>query len=363
MTHMAQMPTPNTMNNFVANQFDPAAVYSTGLQQQQQQQQQQQFCNNNKNNNINGGMNPNQMPQHAMLNNNNNNSMMMMNFQQQQQQNPMPMLAAQQQQAMMNLVLHQEQQQQQQQNQQQQQQQNQQRLQQQFMSVPTLAGRSSVQGSQNMLNNTLVAKAPIPPKVSLSSFLEPRPIGGDGVRSSCIQEHQYSKRPDEELLYEDEYIAPLRMSPKKMPSKMRKDDLEASSSSLMVDSIFSTAEKNRSTTKLNSSGLSIMSLSVNNIGNESDVDPDNLGRLFDSSLKLSHQSSTTSLAVKPPKSPYKRSVSHDESITQEKGMASVLEMSLNTIGDELSEFDDSYAIMNDDMSFANVFGDGGGEYR
>jgi hypothetical protein len=269
-------------------------------------------------------------------------------------QNSMPLLTSQQQQAMINLVIRQQAQQQLLQHQQQ--------LalvhQGQMMPISTtnragLFNGPIIQQSMPIIN--CANQTNFPAKVNLSSSLEHCPIDAhDSFGRSNSDEH------------EDDDIAPLRSSPHGWQTKLRKEDLEGSISSLMVDSIFGNTEKNRSTTKLNNSALSIMSLSVNNIGSENsereDDYPSDLGRLFDSSLKLSQQSSSnlTASSAKVPKSASKRNVgAHDDSL-QERGMASVLEMSLNTIGDELSEFGSSYGIMVDsqaEMSLGNLFGD------
>lgn len=230
-----------------------------------------------------------------------------------------------------------------------------------------------MQGTQrsNLSRNTSVARtvAPVTVKIGKSDLLEPRPLV-EVKRISDLKSSSKFADPSKDSYFddpsrsqEDDYITPLRStSPQRNLinnepcNKIRKEDLDASGSSLMVDCIFN-REKSRS--KLNGSATSIMSLgSVNTISDL--TDPDSLGPLFDSSLKLGHQSSTTSMlsATKPSKSSFRRSTSNEESMNQERGMASVLEMSVNTIDGDLSDGDSYYAKMTAsqaNMSFASIF--------
>ena len=382
---LAQPSSTQVFPQIAMNNFTPANPFNLGTACGMQQQQHQtslseQFCEDNISTN-NVGLSACHLPQQTMLDSNsnygvrsamsstdhghnNNSPMMTMSY---PPQTPMPLLTSQQQQAVMNLVLQQhaqqlQQQQQRQQNQQyhrqqrqqhHQQQEPQQQQQQQLMATPdSQAGPTNAPAIQQKATiSSSVNPANYPAKVGLSNFLEPRPIG-----VNVVVRRASSPRPERK---QRDYVAPLRASPPRKP-KLRNDD---SCSSLMVDSIFT--DKSRSTTKFNNSALSITSLSVNTIGIETsdreEDDPGDLCKLFDSSLKLSHQSSNNSLATRPKasKSMSKGNANTEDSI-QERGMASVLEMSLNTIGDEMSEFGDSYAIMADsqaEMSLANVFGD------
>lgn len=152
-------------------------------------------------------------------------------------------------------------------------------------------------------------------------------------------------------------------SPQRTLRKGRKEDYrydrEASTSSLLVDKIFSEenntafdASSNKA--KFNSSAMSIMSLSVDGISQLEYTDPNNLGPLFNSSLRLGGHAN--------PKNAPRRSGSAegDSSVCNyEKGMASVFEMSVNTLGDQLSDFGDSLVMRmtesQAEMSFGNVF--------
>jgi hypothetical protein len=176
-------------------------------------------------------------------------------------------------------------------------------------------------------------------------------------------------------------VSPLR--PQRKVNKGRKEnhryDCEASTSSLRVDKIFVDEkndetfgdEKNYNTfgdetngihdassikTKLNLSAMSIMSLQSLSIDG---IDPNSLSTLLNASTRLGGHSCT---AANPKTAPRRHgSGDGDSSINYEKGMASVFEMSVNTIGDEMSDFGDS-AVMRmtesqAEMSFGNVFED------
>ena len=281
------------------------------------------------------------IPPHAIMNNNNHNNgmpmmMKMTDFAGQQQQlhqhnKSMAMIAnQQQQQAMMNIIL-----------------QRQQQLQQnQPQSTPPVTGLCAEYSnrSNNLPSNCFTqssSMAPLPVKMGLPA-VEDKRISNDESKDSSPNSV--------------ESFPPMRSSPhRNNVTKLRKEDLNASTTSLVMDSIFS-GEKIGSS-KMNGSAMSIMSLSVDNLGGGDSVadvtDPDHLGPLFDSSLKLGTSKPTTKDSFR-----LKRSNSNEESISQEHGMTSVLEMSVNTIGGEMSELDDSYVKMTAsqaDMSFANVF--------
>jgi hypothetical protein len=144
----------------------------------------------------------------------------------------------------------------------------------------------------------------------------------------------------------------------KSPPRKNRYDREASTSSLRVDKIFSDDKHGYDASsakgKFNSSTMSVMSLSVDGLNHPEITDPNALGPLFNTSLKLG----TTSQKNVPRRL---GSLDGDSSITYEKGMASVFEMSVNTLGDQLSEFGDSVLMpMSEsqaEMSLGNVFED------
>jgi hypothetical protein len=213
--------------------------------------------------------------------------------------------------------------------------------------------------------------------VSYGNMQEPRTSGGSSSRAkewkSC---DNYESGEDA--------VGPLPKSPKKA-NKAGKLDLEASTSSLLMDNIFSGEKSNNfdsptratnkysATNKLNGSAISVMSLSVDNIGGSSmanDItDPNDLGPLFNSSLKLGRSINTndsSSTRVFNPKTAPRRAGSHGDgepTMLYDKGAASVLEMSVNTLGDDDEDtylgFGESTVLPMSDsqanMSFANVF--------
>lgn len=147
-----------------------------------------------------------------------------------------------------------------------------------------------------------------------------------------------------------------RSSPQRSPVKyyksrkdsFRRHEQEADVANHLVDKIFS--ENNLSSRefvsfkgKNNSSTRSIMSLSIDG------TDPNSLGQLFNTSLRISnHGSKHTKKLV-------------GDFDTSEKGMRSIFEMSVHSLGDQFSEFGDSYAFRMAEsqasMSVGNVFDD------
>jgi hypothetical protein len=149
--------------------------------------------------------------------------------------------------------------------------------------------------------------------------------------------------------------SPQRVNMNRRMPRGNKDDYryehQPSVSSLAVDKIFNGERRGMSSIKtaLGSSTLSVMSLSIDG------TNPESLGPLFNSSLRLSSHAGGRNHS--------KRTKDDgDSSSIYEKGTSSsIFEMSVNTLGDQLSEFGDSGVMRmtesQAEMSIGNVFED------
>jgi hypothetical protein len=189
---------------------------------------------------------------------------------------------------------------------------------------------------------------------SMLDELEPRPIGGGGGfnnNNNNVPQHQMPSEPWEP-------VGPLPVQ--RFRRERQHMQKESSDRSINMDKVF--YGKEGGAERMNNSAVSIMSLSIGDIATrlaEDDgsqllttdsADGDQLAPLFDSSLRLgmSHKK-------KRPQPPQRMGSSDNLEI------AKVMDMSVATLGGELSEVGDaSMARMTAsaaEMSFTNVFED------